>query len=156
MKATKEKLNKISNLLKILTESNNNNIVIGGSAALLFHGLNLDKQPEDFDIIIYNPTQLQYEKLETFELFTLQNQVPSSTRRSYKMRINDVLVDILIEKNLSLPENLLKIEVENRLYFIQSINNIIAARKTYCNPLPRLKDLVSCIKLKEKNFNLLD
>jgi len=101
MKATKEKLNKISNLLKILTESNNNNIVIGGSAALLFHGLNLDKQPEDFDIIIYSPTQLQYEKLKTFELFTLQNQVPSSTRRSYKMRINDVLVDILIEKNIS-------------------------------------------------------
>lgn len=156
MKATKEKLNKISNLLKILTESNNNNIVIGGSAALLFHGLSLDKQPEDFDIIIYSPTLFQYEKLKTFELFTLPNQVPSSSRKSYKMRINDVLVDILIEKKLSLPENLLKIEVENHLYFVQSINNIIAARKTYCNPLPRLKDLVSCTKLKEKNFNLLD
>jgi len=150
------KLNVIYPLYEKLNQ-NANNVLIGGSLALQLHGLNLDKKPEDIDLVIYKPTPHQEEILDLISLIVPN---PTSrdkyTRRSYKINLGSITLDILVEKHVNIPENLLYYKYQDSIFIkIQSIEKVMEARRSYNELTLRKKDVVSSQKLKELNFNII-
>ena len=43
------------------------NVVIGGTCAILMHGLDIGRDPEDLDVIIYKPTDRQKKVLNVLK-----------------------------------------------------------------------------------------
>jgi len=144
------------NIFKSLNNGNNN-VVIGGSLSLAIHGLNLHTIPKDVDMIIYSPSKQQIEILKVLSIFSEKNPVTNTyQRRSFKIKVNDIYIDIIVEHKKTIPNNLLILKHNNCEFKIQSIKNVFQARKEYVehNQNIRVKDYISTIKLKELNFNI--
>jgi len=145
-------LNKIKYIYNLL--NSNNNVIIGGSYSLLLHGLITHEKPNDIDLIIYSPTHEQKKYLEFLSLMTIST--PKKTeyeRRSYKIKIDDILVDILVSEE-KLPDNLLSITKYDTTFKIQDIKGVFKARQAYNKVKIRRKDVIASSKLKELNFNI--
>jgi len=133
-------------------------MIIAGTTALGLHGLVLDKFPEDLDVLLYCPDNVD---IEFFKVLTklyptgLEDKcsldISNYKRRSRKLKINNNIVDFIkIQKHHILP-NYLTLEVENIVFKIQPVEEVIDARRGYGK---RNKDLISSLALKHYNFNL--
>ena len=146
--------NNLKAFTKILLKLNeDDNLVLGGSYALMLHGLNLKRLPDDVDIIIYRPTPKQIEFLESISDFNNLNELGSDYPTCvYKLKTSkknvDYTLDILLETKTA-PDNLLIFEKNNIKVKIQEISNIIEAKSSY----GRTKDFEDMLSLKNLNFN---
>lgn len=126
-----------------------NNLVLGGSNALMLHGIQTKKTPEDVDIVIYQATDRQLDFLETLQEFSTLG----SSGKVFKFKISrnneDYTLDILLEDG-PLPSNLLYYIKGNIKVRIQDVFAIIKAKADY----KRNKDLIDLLDLKNLNFNL--
>lgn len=135
----------------------NDNVVVGGTFSLLLHDLNLKDKPRDIDLIIYNPTKEQIEILNFYKIFTINNPVKDKyQRRSYKIKIKDIQVDILLEYHYELPKDLLLFKFKDHYFKIQNIDNVFNAKRLYNRNEIRRKDLIQSNYIKQNNFNILD
>tara|TARA_R110000772_G_C13310332_1_gene440569 strand:- start:6670 stop:7140 length:471 start_codon:yes stop_codon:yes gene_type:complete len=137
----------------ILSKLNNSkNLVIGGTHALYLHGINLGKDPDDLDIIIYKPTKEQLEILAILREVSEGDCADSSHgNRSLKLKKNGKCLDILLEDKASMPEGLLQYVNETGTITgnVQSVQGVIDAKASY----GRSKDHLDMIKWKNLNFN---
>lgn len=160
------------NAKPILDQLSDSNIVIGGSQALKIHGLEIGRDSQDLDIIIYEPTAKQYETLKAFDVFSDRTSLSNmdyevdenSPRRSFKFRLNGREIDILIE-HTPCPKEVLYYMMEvsamhSLMIKVQSINKVIAAKRSYrlrrdegLGQYSRTKDFLDFQNLKNLNFN---
>lgn len=152
----------VEDFLHSLNAGLGGNVILGGSAALQLHGLNLSRRVDDLDIIIYKPTEEQMKVLELMEpfnlsLFPIYSEFEKSERRVRKFEIRGVKLDIILEKEIEKPQNLLLFHIHTCFTIpIQSIENVIAAKNSYTlkeHTYRRSKDMEDLIDLKNKNFN---
>lgn len=128
------------------------NLVLGGSTALKLHGLNIKKNPEDLDVILFSPTMEQFNFLKNIEDFSEfdQNDGYEQVYKFKKIVDNQTFtLDILIE-HTAVPQNLLLLKRGSMLIKIQDIDITIEAKSSY----RREKDLKDLLDLKNLNFNL--
>lgn len=129
----------------LLQLNDEKNIVIGGTQALLCHGL-LFREPDDLDMIIFNPSDRQMQVFENLKSFEVENPVDDIyTQISFKYKKNGLVINFLLAKDTDLPENLL---IESNGWKVNSIANIIEAKKIY----NRKKDLQDLRTIIFKNF----
>lgn len=163
MHTIRRQLSTFSNLLDNIYESN---VVIGGTNALLIHGLVMSRQPGDLDLVIFNPTEKQKTVLKYMKPLCDAGESgyngADELRKSYKFTINDMVINILIE-NTNVSSDLLIFKFDGRDYKVQSIKEVIDAKRSYHiknkNPdnlihYVRDKDVRDFIDLKNSNFNL--
>ena len=116
-------------------------MAIGGLWALRLHGLNV-REPEDLDMIVYDPS----DEFLAF-LLTEKGMEPGSTPvgldgekwRSYKVKRNGKYLNFILEWDEAYPNNLLAYEWKGHLWAVQDIGIINSAKKMY-NPEKDLKD----------------
>lgn len=156
MKNWKQAIEKCKEHLIALGTSN---MVIGGSHALLLHGLDIGRDTDDFDVVIYEPTmdQLKYlaDKIHTGEMKESIEESSDNTR-SCKVECNGATIDFLIERNTCMPADLLLVHHSGITLFVQSVYRVIDAKRSYTNEdgMFRQKDVDDCKLLKNANFNL--
>ena len=149
------------------------NIVIGGMHALKLNGLKMNREPNDLDLIIYNPTTKQQDVIKSIKLF--ETSRPNLTyftdthqtnkgQKSYKFEKNGFVLDILIEDKET-PKNLLLYKLASFDLRIQSVSNVIDAKNSYRHTehgrahgvfgpeYVREKDMIDLFDLKNSNFN---
>jgi hypothetical protein len=132
----------------ILDELNSENVVLAGSCALELMGVNLPKEPEDLDVIIYQPTFYQNSIIVKYSSKCVANNknIIEEYRRVVKLEISPKLfLDIIIE-DYPLTHDCLLFDGQ---YNIQPVNKIMEARGRYLRP----KDYASFLDLKNLNFN---
>lgn len=142
----------ISNLLE-------HNVAIGGLHALRLHGLKT-RDPEDFDLIVYNPDENQLAWVRQHD-FTGE-QIPKEEdddydepdngdkRRSYKFSKSEMVLNVLMEFQHPFEENLLLFEHNGIQYQVQSISSVIDAKRRY----GRDKDIEDINQLAIFNFSV--
>lgn len=134
--------------------------VIGGSWALRLHGLNIEREPGDVDIILYSPTSQQISILRdnAKDLYTSEEEfLDNDVRRSYKFAKGGFLLNVLIEPDTPEPPNLLNVTFNETRYLVQSITNIVAAKGSYTfikdgKLHSRMKDVSDLAFMKNNNF----
>lgn len=145
-----------SNILNELDKGGN--LVLGGTHAMILHGLEVPREPNDVDIIIYKPTLAQLNLLKMLKDVVVEgstNGVPDNpkvAKRSYKLVSNKCsmhVLDILLEFD-KVPEGLLTYKHKSIKIKVQSIRNILYAKANY----GRSKDFKDFNLLKNINFNL--
>ena len=152
-----EQLNELLDLFQTEIEKTilHQKIVIGGIWALRLHGL-ITRQPNDLDIIIYDPIIEFEEYLESLIKDKIakdgQEDDEEEPYRSYKIEKDEHEIDFLLERNIDIPNNLLRYDYKGIIYYVQSIFEVFKAKTKYGE---REKDINDCIKLKKDNFNLL-
>jgi hypothetical protein len=132
----------------LLRKINGSNVVISGAVALLAHGLQFRK-PSDLDISIYIPTGDQKQILDALSCLAENSKEYCFDKRVYRFVKNGWHADIVIEKE-GYPRGLLTYEFCGDIFKIQSIDNVIAAKRKY----NREKDWKDLAALKHDNFNL--
>ncbi len=122
------------------------NLVIGGIHALKLHGLNIEREPGDCDIVVYAP---HIEQEEFLESLVNNGKADDSDEpyRSYKLIKDGLTLDFLVEREKCLPHDLLMYENLR----VQSVRGVIEAKSEYKG---REKDIEDCKNLKHLNFNL--
>ena len=138
--------------------------------ALNLHGIKLHREPNDVDIIIYNPTSEQLVILESLkDLDQITNRPYGQEVRVIKLKTEyfglSSNLDIIIETE-NKPQGLLLTTFSTKdgiIYIpIQSIENVVKAKSSYkfrvhddnsTLEYARLKDLKDLIELKNINFN---
>lgn len=153
-----------SNEINALMQYNKTNVVIAGSCALELHGLTLGWEPQDLDIVLFDPTPAQllevvnkydqcadYEAEKTLEA---NNALP----RSYKLKKESQELNIIIAYDEHAPADLMWYMFGGLMYKVNSIRNIIDAKLSYSvgrkKSYLRAKDMVHLNKLKNLNFNV--
>jgi hypothetical protein len=159
----------LHHLRSLIAEFHDENCVIGGMHALLAHGLQMSREPVDLDLIIYNPTGKQLNTLKYFKHFDLINDrnldagYTKADIKAYKFKKGDLFLDIIVEHNKQTPQHLLQFASNGIIYKIQSIELVIAAKRSYffekkdsdgLKKYIRDKDALDMIDLKNNNFNL--
>lgn len=132
----------------------NDNLVIGGTFSLILHDLKVNVEPGDIDLIIYNPTKEQIKILDFYKVFCEKNPIDKYQRRSYKMKINNIQLDILIE-NKEVSKELLYFKYKDIYFKVQDINNVFNAKQSYNYNEIRRKDLIQSNFMKQNNFNII-
>lgn len=152
------------------------NVVIGGKQALRLHGLNMTTPPADLDLIIFTPTVKQMEALKILSIFDCVENRPKKSELDYpgnelhqkamKFKKDGLFLDIIIAKHIPLPSGLLNYVFNGNSFPVNTIKNIIDAKRSYFFErqdekdyiLPakysRTKDMEDFIDLKNKNFNI--
>lgn len=154
-------LDVFSNELLILATAagEKSNLVIGGSLALQLHGLNLGNwHPEDLDIIIFEPTDDQRDKVEVLMKAAcatdyLGEPFDKQEIRSWKIEKNGWTMNVIYAFEPK-PSDLL----EWMGFEINRIDNIIDAKLSYSSGVKkdflRRKDMWHLSVLKSNNFNV--
>ena len=159
----------IETFLPILSLIDGLNVVIGGIEALRIHGLTV-RESNDLDVIIYQPNLRQKQVINNLSIFEQdkpKNNNQGTYQRSFKFKKNDLFIDILFEEDKPMPEDLLlyryKLVHPIKIFSIQSIQNVIDAKRNYHNDFhtsegikqySRIKDMKDFQDLKNHNFNL--
>ncbi len=161
-----DNLKRAKHLIKIATEKitpfvDGNNVIIGGTVALVLQGINIGREIDDIDIIIYRPTKKQRKTLAIYEELS-KTAYYGSDKRTMKIQVGDVDVNI-IKELVSPPDDLLYVRVPNGNFFpVQRVDNVIKAKSSYLrdsdskessSAYARKKDMYDLIELKNKNFN---
>lgn len=149
-----------------------NNMVISGSCVLKAHGLILNREPQDLDIIVYKPTleQKKYiEQISPLQLDDIDYDRPSTNvsdakqiQFSYKFKKNGLIINIIFQETKEMPVDLLHYLHDGTYYKIQNINEVVKAKRECSyekgegskNLYLREKDIKDFIDLKNSNFNL--
>lgn len=130
------------------------NVSIGGSAALMLHGLNIGCEINDVDLIIHSPTKEQYETLQKLWLIFEDTELGSTgEKRSFKLKFPAGKLDVLIAKKARLCTSSFY-KILDEVIPLNSVEDVMSARRSYIKDNPRLKDLQSSLLLKQNNFNL--
>ena len=146
------------------------NVVIGGTCALIAHGLNVGREPNDLDVIIYRPSTEQLRYLDSIRLFSLKHSTGTGADltgdlhlRSLKFKKNGLILNILFERDKAKPSFLLRFWDAGASYKIQDIASVIEAKNSYIlqphttgltgERYARVKDLFDFQQLKNLNFN---
>lgn len=126
----KEYLDNFSYELNMLRSDN---LVLGGSNALLAHGLNLGSwKPDDLDVIIFSPTDSQVSFVKTkFEQCLDEYLAEYLTPHSYRLLKNGLVLNVIFEYKIPTPTDLLCFKYGSDLYQVNTITNIIEAKKSY-------------------------
>jgi len=150
--------------------STSKNIAIGGYQALKLHGLILNREPKDLDIIIFQPTQLQIAALSVLICFDIIRDRPKDLKfenfKAFKFKKNDIYLDVIIS-NLPM-ENLLTFSCSAGDFKVNTIQGVIEAKASYkfrrneetvdyANEIclyARAKDMLDFQQLKNINFNM--
>lgn len=144
--------------LKVL---NKESVFIGGSCALVLHGLNID-DPEDLDIIIYDPTKDLFDYILNSKYADCSDYSESSDPEPSIIKERDVFemfdsdsglkVNVIIERKREAPISRLfyyyLINGELELIEVNPISEIIEAKKLY----NRSKDREQIMEIIAKNF----
>ena len=165
----------LENFHDIIENLHDDNVVIAGTHALKIHGLIVNREPGDLDLVIFNPNPWQLTYLDSVYARAVNNNAHPRYRgdgrpedqRSIKFAEEDLetgaklYLDILIENNASVPADLLLYKYGNELYKIQNIALNIAAKRSYCpgdrdemSLYARRKDMQDFQALKNDNFNI--
>lgn len=163
--------------------TNPDNVVIGGKCALKLHGLNMSTKPSDLDIIVYAPSQAQYNILNSLrEVNTIEDRPSRAIETDYdgvqsvkviKIELADGSKMDIIKESEYHPdgtENLLRMTSKKTSWPIQSIRRVIEAKASYSFShgkkigegeteaelvkYMRAKDLIDFLDLKNLNFNV--
>lgn len=152
-----------------------NNIVFAGVNALKLHGLFMNREANDLDVVLFQPTQNQIDYLTNISLFQIskpfghngdylpneQEEILSSLRqKSMKFEHNGLFLDVLLTKD-ELPHDLLYYKAFETMWKIQNIALNIEAKNSYSlsrerdgmSLYRRSKDMEDLIDLKNSNFN---
>lgn len=143
------------------------NVAIGGWHSLALHGLNMSRQTKDLDIVIFSPTKEQIAALESVKFFKVvrkddnpDHNYPIAQCDSVQFCKGGLTVDFLLEPNKPTPEDLLTYTYNGVSYKVQSVQGTIDAKNSFTRkgddgvPVPRLKDVLDFLDLKQSNFNL--
>lgn len=155
-------MNQIDNFLgvfeNLLKTINGDNLVVTGGNVLKLHGLIMNRECMDLDVLIYNPTPEQYKKLDDISFFELSSQLveyPIQEVKQVKFKKHDYCVDIFLLKK-DTPNNCLVYEFNGIRYKVAPIDEIIKAKASYGylrNKAKRTKDVLDLQDLKNSNFN---
>ena len=157
MEKTIRLIEEFAQTIKFLREEKDN-VIIGGAAALKMHGLEIGREVDDLDVIIYSPTENQKRILDTLELISKTKYYgPEENRRTIKIENNKLVLNIIKEAG-GVPRNLLSVNFRNSSILIQSISNVIKAKVGYTmnyddGTYMRAKDMKDLVILKNLNFN---
>jgi hypothetical protein len=160
-------LNTFKEIIKSLNTSDN--LAIGGYQALKLHGLTLNRQPSDLDIIIFQPTPRQLATLKVLQCFDCikrPRDVDFEHIKVFKFKKHDMFMDVIIAKEYIGP--LLSFNYEGGSFKVNSIFEVIRAKASYksrrnedgpdytneTNTYARAKDMVDFQQLKNINFNM--
>lgn len=149
--------------LKAKAHPEDDNIVLAGSNALREHGLYTDWEPQDLDIILFDPTPSQlleittkYEQCMGYE--TEKKLGDDVLPRSYKLSKEGKELNVIIAYSEPVPNNLLYYNFQGVFFKVNSISNIIEAKKSYASgrdkSFLRKKDILHLMSLKNLNFNI--
>lgn len=160
-------LNTFEKIINLLRSSDN--VAIGGYQALKLHGLVLNREPSDLDIIIFQPTPKQIAVLKVLQCFDIIKRprgLEFEEIKAFKFKKHDMFMDIIISKQYMPP--LLSIQFDSGYFKVNSIMNVIEAKASYkfrrnedgpdytneTNTYARAKDMVDLQQLKNINFNI--
>lgn len=143
-----------------ITKIGTENIAIGGSFALMLHGLEIGHEPEDLDLIIFKPTDEQYEFIANkCESNANYQTVDGGQARSWKLKRKGMTLNIIFAFDVDVPENPL-FYVFGKMYRVNPIADIIKAKLQYTEGHEkqnlRRKDMMHLQMLKNLNFNIVD
>ena len=149
MNKTIEFISRVAPVIAVLTAKGETNVVVGGSVALMAHGLSL-YEPQDVDLIVYQPTERQLQLLaRDFEEACAKVQaVPYSGHKVYKTKSMGVGVDVILEWENQQPETMLYVHGFGWSFPVQPIGVILDAKQRYA----RIKDYVQIRDLAKDNF----
>ena len=110
-----------------------NNVVLGGSKALELHGIELGRKVQDIDLVIYSPTDEQIKTINTLHsVVGIHTERDSQyAQRSFKVCVDDTVIDILPIKDEKINDGLLTSTVGDMQVKVQSIKNVMRARQKY-------------------------
>lgn len=143
------------------------NVALAGSISLRLHGLIVNREPGDMDIVIFSPTAAQLKVLADLSWLRIEGNKDSEYTsdnvihcKSLKFKKDDLVADVLLEPKKSMPPDLLIYEFEGKYYRIQSIKNTIDAKRSFRHNRDssiyiREKDVMDFEMLKRDNFNLI-
>lgn len=144
----------------LLGNLNDTNVVIGGMWALKIHGLNILREINDLDIVVYRPTPEQSVIIDTLKAIQGSRRgQPYHNQRSVKVERDGFVLDILIEDKHT-PDNLLLYQYNDWYFKVQNIKEVIDAKRSYSyqdetrGGYIREKDVRDIFDLKQANFNL--
>lgn len=161
-------LNTFKSIIDILSSSDN--VAIGGYQALKLHGLILNREPGDLDLIIFDPTPKQFAALKVLSCFDIIKNRPKDVTteeiKAFKFKKADLFMDVIICKD-STP-CLLSFTCSVGTFKVNSVENIIKAKRSYkfrynedtceygseTNTYARTKDMLDFQQLKNINFNM--
>lgn len=160
-------LNTFEQIIKALNTSDN--IAIGGYQALKLHGLTLNRQPSDLDIIIFQPTPRQLSTLKVLQCFDCikrPRDIDFEQIKAFKFKKHDMFMDVIISKDPIGP--LLLFNHDTGSFKVNSIFEVVHAKASYkfrrnedgpdytneTNTYARAKDMVDFQQLKNINFNM--
>jgi hypothetical protein len=164
MRNLKKTLSVFAETIKIL---NGDNLVLGGSNALELHGLEIGREANDVDLIIYRPTTEQTAFLDMSRQISGQktkldpDDYPVRVTKFIKTLDKKYSLDVIVSSE-EMPRDLLSYDfLEGRLK-IQSIHNIVKAKSGYLHKVDNRgscwyiseKDSKDLQQLKNLNFNL--
>lgn len=160
-------INTFDKIIKAINTADN--IAIGGYQALKLHGLTLNRQPSDLDIIIFQPTQRQKDTLRVLQCFDLIKRNPGiefDDIKAFKFKKQDLFLDVIVTNDPIGP--LLSMNCSAGSFKINSIFEVIRAKASYkfrrnedgpdytneTNTYARAKDMIDFQQLKNINFNI--
>ena len=161
--------------MPLLIKLNDKNLVLTGKTALLLHGLNMNSTPNDLDVVIYQPNEVQIKLLN--DLMPLSEFNITSTNENsdgeygnqaddikiVKFKKNGFTIDIFTLKTHK-PETNLIFKFDGIEFFVSGVNDVVKAKSSYCNEkvnslgfnvkYNRSKDVLDLQDLKNSNFNI--
>lgn len=160
-------LNTFEQIIKALNTSDN--IAIGGYQALKLHGIALNRQPSDLDIIIFQPTPRQLATLKVLQCFDCikrPRDIDFEHIKAFKFKKHDMFMDVIISKDSIGP--LLSFNHDTGNFKVNSIFEVVRAKASYkfrrnedgpdysneTNTYARAKDMIDFQQLKNINFNM--
>ena len=164
MRNLKKTLSAFAETIKIL---NGENLVLGGSNALELHGLEIGREANDVDLIIYRPTTEQTAFLDMTR--QVNGQKIKLDPSDYPVRVTKFIRNLdkkysldVIVSNEEMPKDLLSYDFLEGKLKIQSIHNIVKAKSGYLHKVDNRgscwyiseKDSKDLQQLKNLNFNL--
>ncbi len=120
------------------------NLFISGSCALELMGLILPRNPDDLDIVIYHPIEMQVKHLNRLYKTTTNLDYNQISIILYK-REDSEIINIFVDNTSLAPEKLLYYQN----FPINNIQSIIEAKAGY----DRDKDIKDLLDFKFLNFN---
>lgn len=140
------------------------NVVLGGSMILVLHGINIGRECEDLDVVLYQPTPGQLEYIVQLQAVEETSGEHSPISKDGKEIERHSLVSIVRE---SLKMNILSNSgdmntryLRYRGYQTQSIDKIVEAKASYTyesqtkGKYIRAKDALDLQYIKNNNFNI--
>ena len=150
-------------ILPLRKNYSGSNVYIGGSAALKLHGLTLNREINDLDIVILNSTNQQADYLESIKFFnTPVNEKYPNGNTCLRFVKDNLVLNVLLDRKENFAQfnedDLLYYSYQELFYKVCPVSMIMEAKRKYIKERTegnyvRQKDMLDFIDLKNSNFN---